>query len=71
MKIAELLRANINEFGKLDTLDHGTPTQRANFLPSAAPENFEWAAYNARSLMAIPCPLTLTNSSISSANRSG
>ncbi|MGB8829850.1 MAG: aldehyde dehydrogenase family protein, partial [Dehalococcoidales bacterium] len=51
MKIAELLRANINEFGKLDTLDHGTPTQRANFLPSAAPENFEWAAYNARSLM--------------------
>ncbi|MGD1040164.1 MAG: aldehyde dehydrogenase family protein [Dehalococcoidales bacterium] len=56
MKIAELLRANINEFGKLDTLDHGTPTQRANFLPSAAPENFEWAAYNARSLMGHTVP---------------
>ena len=45
MKIAALLRENVDAFGKLDTLDHGTPTQPANFLPSAAPDNFEWAAY--------------------------
>ncbi len=56
MKIAALLRENVDAFGKLDTLDHGTPTQRANFLPSAAPDNFEWAAYNARSLMGHTVP---------------
>jgi len=56
MKIAALIRENAKEFGRLDTLDHGTPAQRANFLPSAAPENFEWAAYNARSLMGHTIP---------------
>ena len=56
MKIADLIRENVKEFGRLSTLDHGTPTQRANFLPSAAPEHFEWAAYNARSLMGHTIP---------------
>ena len=32
MKIADLIRENVKEFGRLSTLDHGTPTQRANFL---------------------------------------
>ena len=56
MKIAALIRANVQEFAKLNTLDHGGPTQRAAFLPSAAPENFEWAAYNTRSLMGHTLP---------------
>ena len=32
MKIAALLRENVDAFGKLDTLDHGTPTQRADIF---------------------------------------
>ncbi len=31
MKIADLLRENVNAFGKLDTLDHGTPTKAGQF----------------------------------------
>ena len=56
MKIAAMLRDNAEELGKLDTLDHGSPAQRAAFLPAASSMNFEWAAYNCRSLMGHTIP---------------
>ena len=58
MKIAAMLRDNAQELGKLDTLDHGSPAQRAAFLPTASSLNFEWAAYNCRSLMGHTIPST-------------
>jgi acyl-CoA reductase-like NAD-dependent aldehyde dehydrogenase len=51
MKIAGLLLDNAKELGRIDTLDHGTPTLRAAAKAAGTSQWFEWAAYNARSLM--------------------
>ena len=56
MKIAALLRDNAKELGRIDTLDHGTPTIRAAAKAAGTAQWFEWAAYNARSLMGNTVP---------------
>jgi len=56
MKIAALIRENAGEFGQIDTLDHGSPTKTAAFTPIVTADRFEWAAYNARSLMGHTIP---------------
>ena len=56
IKIAALLRENAKELGKIDTLDHGTPTLRAAPKAAGTAEWFEWAAYNSRSLMGNTVP---------------
>lgn len=58
LKIAVMLRNNAEELGKIDTLDHGSPTKMAAFAAgSMTSERFEWAAYNARSLMGHTVPI--------------
>ena len=56
MKIAALLRENAKELGMIDTLDHGTPVKMAAPTVAGKAVNFEWAAYNARSLMGHTVP---------------
>ena len=56
MKIAALIRENAEEFGRIDTLDHGTPTKTAAFMSASQADRFEWAAYNGRSLMGHTIP---------------
>ena len=56
MKIAALIRENAGEFGRIDTLDHGTPTKTAAFMAALQADRFEWAAYNGRSLMGHTIP---------------
>ena len=56
MKIAAILRENVKELGRIDTLEHGTPTKMAAFMAGAKFQDFEWAAYNARSLMGHTVP---------------
>ena len=56
MKIAALIRENAGEFGRIDTLDHGTPTKTAAFMAATQADRFEWAAYNGRSLMGHTIP---------------
>jgi acyl-CoA reductase-like NAD-dependent aldehyde dehydrogenase len=56
MKIAVLLRDNAEELGRIDTLDHGTPSLRAASRAAGSAQWFEWAAYNARSLMGNTIP---------------
>ena len=56
MKIAALVRENAKELGRIDTLDHGTPTLRAAPKAAGTAEWFEWAAFNARSLMGNTVP---------------
>ena len=58
MKIAALLRDNAEELGRIDTLDHGTPKLRAASRVAGSSQWFEWAAYNARSLMGNTVPLS-------------
>ena len=58
MKIASLLRENAKELGMIDTLDHGTPVKTAAATVAGKAVNFEWAAYNARSLMGHTVPLS-------------
>ena len=57
LKIAALLRDNAAELGKIDTLDHGSPSLRAASQAARTSQWFEWAAYNARSLMGNTVPL--------------
>jgi acyl-CoA reductase-like NAD-dependent aldehyde dehydrogenase len=56
MKIAALFREHAEELGKIDTLDHGSPLKRAAFSASRLSDRFEWAAFNARSLMGHTVP---------------
>ncbi len=58
VKLAEMLRENAIEFGRIDTLDHGSPTKMAAFTPIVTADRFEWAAYNARSLMGHTIPIS-------------
>ena len=58
MKIAALLFDNAKELGRIDTLDHGTPTIRAAAKAAGTAQWFEWAAYNARSLMGNTVPIS-------------
>ena len=58
LKIAALLRENAEELARLDTLEHGTPAKRAAFLALDTPGWFEWAAYNARSMMGHTIPVS-------------
>jgi acyl-CoA reductase-like NAD-dependent aldehyde dehydrogenase len=44
MKIAALIQDNAKELGRIDTLDHGTPTIRAAAKAAASAAWFEWAA---------------------------
>ena len=68
MKIAALIRENAGEFGQIDTLDHGSPTKTAAFTaPCVTADRFEWAAYNARSLMGHTIPSKSRRTGISSA----
>ena len=55
-KIAALIRENAQELGNIDTLDHGSPLKRAAFSAARLSDRFEWAAYNARSLMGHTVP---------------
>ncbi len=56
MKIAALMQENANEIGKIDTMEHGTPTKTAGPSVVIGSQRFEWAAYNARSLMGHTVP---------------
>jgi acyl-CoA reductase-like NAD-dependent aldehyde dehydrogenase len=56
MKIAAMLRENAKELGRIDTLDHGTPTKSAAPTVAGKALNFEWAANNSRSLMGHTVP---------------
>jgi acyl-CoA reductase-like NAD-dependent aldehyde dehydrogenase len=56
MKIAALIRDNAKELGRIETIDHGTPTKAAPILAASTATRFEWAAYNARSLMGHTIP---------------
>ena len=58
LKIAKLLLDNAKELGRIDTLDHGTPTIRAAAKAAGTAQWFEWAAYNARSLMGNTVPIS-------------
>jgi len=57
LKIAALLRDNAEELGRLDTIDHGSPSLRAASQAARTSQWFEWAAYNTRSLMGNTVPL--------------
>ena len=56
MKIAALMQENANEIGRTDTMEHGTPTKTAAASVVITAQRFEWAAYNARSLMGHTVP---------------
>ena len=56
LKIAALLRENSRECGRIDCQEHGTPAKMADFLAADTPGWFEWAAYNARSMMGHTIP---------------
>jgi len=56
MKIANILRENAKELGMIDTIDHGTPVKTATAIVAGKAGNFEWAAYNSRSLMGHTVP---------------
>jgi acyl-CoA reductase-like NAD-dependent aldehyde dehydrogenase len=56
MKIAAVLRENAKELGEIDILDHGTPMKMAAPTVAGKAVNFEWAAYNARSMMGHTVP---------------
>jgi len=56
MKIASIIRENSKELAKIDTLEHGTPTKMAGFTTARTSDKFQWAAYNARSLMGHTVP---------------
>jgi len=58
IKIAALLRENADELGRIDVIDHGSPAKMASFAAGMTSERFEWAAYNARSLMGHTVPLS-------------
>ena len=55
MKIAAILRENAKELGMIDTIDHGTRSKRLRYSRGET-VNFEWAAYNASSLMGHTVP---------------
>ena len=40
----------------IDTIDHGTPVKTATAIVAGKAVNFEWAAYNSRSLMGHTVP---------------
>lgn len=56
IKIAALMQENAGEIGKIDTMEHGTPTKTAAASVVISSQRFEWAAYNARSLMGHTVP---------------
>jgi acyl-CoA reductase-like NAD-dependent aldehyde dehydrogenase len=58
LKIAALIKENVQEFAKIDTLDHGMPVQQAAGRPSGSVNDFEWAAFNTRSLMGHTIPVS-------------
>ena len=58
LKIAALLRENAKECGRIDCQEHGTPAKMAEFLAADTPGWFEWAAYNARSMMGHTMPVS-------------
>ena len=68
MKIAAMLRDNAKELGRIDTLDHGTPAAKSA-APTVAGKalNFEWAAYNSRSLMGHTVPQSSRRAGLSPA----
>ena len=58
VKIAALLRESFEQFAEIDTLEHGTPAKMAQFLAADIPGWFDWAAYNARSMMGHTIPVS-------------
>jgi acyl-CoA reductase-like NAD-dependent aldehyde dehydrogenase len=56
MKLAALMQENANELGRIDTMEHGTPTKTAAASVGITALRVEWAAYNARSLMGHTVP---------------
>ena len=46
MKIAALIHDNARELGRIDTIDHGSPTKTAPVLADSTAARFEWAAYS-------------------------
>ena len=58
LNIAALLRENAKECGRIDCQEHGTPAKMAEFLAADTPGWFEWAAYNARSMMGHTIPVS-------------
>lgn len=56
MKIAARMQENARDLGEIDTLEHGTPTKTAATSVAITSQRFEWAAYNARSLMGHTVP---------------
>ena len=61
MKIATLIRENAQELGRIDTEEHGTPAKMAAFMAAEKSLDFEWAAFNARSLMGHTVPQSSEN----------
>jgi len=56
MKIAAVMQEYAAEIGKIDTMEHGTPAKTAATSVIISSQRFEWAAYNARSLMGHTVP---------------
>jgi acyl-CoA reductase-like NAD-dependent aldehyde dehydrogenase len=56
MKLAALIRENAGELGAIDTLEHGTPMKTAASSVAFTSYRFEWAAYNAKSIMGHTVP---------------
>ena len=56
MKIAALMQEHAVEIGKIDMMEHGTPAKTAAASVIISSQRFEWAAYNARSLMGHTVP---------------
>ena len=56
IRLAAMLRDNVKEIARIDTLEHGTPKNFAAMIAGDLPEWFEWNAYNARSLMGNTVP---------------
>ncbi|MGA9696930.1 MAG: aldehyde dehydrogenase family protein [Dehalococcoidales bacterium] len=56
MKIAALMQEHAVEIGKIDMMEHGTPAKTAATSVIISSQRFEWAAYNARSLMGHTVP---------------
>ncbi len=58
LKIGALMRENAKEIGRIDCQEHGTPAKMAEFLAADTPGWFDWAAYNARSMMGHTIPVS-------------
>ncbi|MBN2418130.1 MAG: aldehyde dehydrogenase [Deltaproteobacteria bacterium] len=55
-ELAQKIRENAEELGRLDTLDHGTPVRMAFFMAMGSAANLDFAADTARTMMSEMIP---------------